>query len=148
MITPEKQKKRQEIEAYFRNVAQAENSKNQQVNFTDLLLKNSKKQFLIVCPESAGDCLYVSAILQSFRESYPSNEWNLYLGVKPEFAELFDGCEFIDKILPYHQFMDSELFCLGQGKSKGMFQGYCFVTAATQRYLNYLGNHNLNIELK
>ena len=138
--------KREQMIAYFRSVATQENQKNAapvSSGFDNMLLDNGKKQFLIVCPESAGDCLYVSATLESFRESYPSKDWNLYLATKPEYAELFDGCSFIDKVLPFQEFMNNEIVCIGQGKNKGLFQGWCFPAAGSQRFLNYLSNQNI-----
>ena len=144
----DKRKLRESLVNSFRGAAIEHNKKIQpQIPFESLLLNNGKKQFLIVCPESAGDCLYVSATLKSFRESYPSNEWNLYLATKPEFMELFDLCPYLDKILPYQDFMQSEIACLGRGTEKRMFDGFNFITAQSQKFLNYLGNHNLGINI-
>jgi glycosyltransferase involved in cell wall biosynthesis len=140
-------KSRQEVEQTFRQIAAQKNAEMQQISFESLLLNNGKKQFLLVCPESAGDCLYTSATLKSFRKSYPESEWNLYLATKPEFIELFDCNPYVSKILPFQEFMNSEITCLGQGTGKKMFDGYCFITALSQRYLSYLGNHNINLEL-
>lgn len=144
----DKRKLRESLVNSFRAAAVEHNKKVQpQIPFESLLINNGKKQFLIVCPESAGDCLYVSATLKSFRESYPSDQWNLYLATKPEFMELFDLCPYLDKLLPYQDWMQSEIHCLGQGDRKGIFQGYSFVTAQSQKFLNYLGNHNINLQL-
>jgi glycosyltransferase involved in cell wall biosynthesis len=140
----EKRKLRESLVNSFRRAAMEHNQKVQpQIPFESLLINNGKKQFLIVCPESAGDCLYVSATLKSFRESYPSEEWNLYLATKPEFSELFDLNPYLDKVLPYQDFMQSEIYCIGQGERKGMFNGYCFVAAGTQKFLNYLSNNSV-----
>lgn len=139
---------RQELVNAFRNAAAQHNQKVQpKVEFSSFLIHNKKKQFLIVCPESAGDCLYASATLKSFRESYPQNEWNLYLATKPEFMELFDCNPYLDKVLEYMPFMDSEITILGQGSNLKPINGYCFITAQSQKFLNYLGNHNINLKL-
>lgn len=131
----------------FRNIAAQELQKKQTLNIKDLFIQNGKKNFLIVSPESAGDCLYVSATLKSFRESYPIADWNLHLATKPEFLELFEGNPYIDRALVYQPFMDSELQCIGVGNQK-FLDGYCFVTAGAQRFLNYLGNNNINLQLQ
>ena len=132
----------------FRNVAAQKNAENNPVDFKTLLLNNGKKDFLIVCPMSAGDILYSSSLLESFRKSYPAEEWNLYFACQPEFFELLDLNPFIDKILPHQPFMDNEIMCIGQASTKGLFQGYSFIPAASQKFLNYLGNHRINIDLK
>ena len=140
----DKRKLRDSLVGSFRQAAIEHNKKVQpQIPFESLLLNNGKKNFLIVCPESAGDCLYVSATLKSFRESYPRDEWNLYLATKPEFNELFDLNPYLDKLLPYMDFMQSEIQCIGQGERMGMFQGFCFITAGTQKFLNYLSNNSV-----
>jgi len=133
---------------YFRQVGHQENLKKNNVGFDSLLDNNGKKNFLIVCPESAGDCLYVSATLKSFRESYPEKNWNLYLATKPEFIELYDLNPYLTKVLPFQDFMNNEIVCLGAGTNKKIVDGYCFITANSQRFLNYLGNHKVNLELK
>lgn len=143
----DKSQLKNELVNTFRNAGNQHNQKVKPNSFEDLLDKNGKKQFLIVCPESAGDCLYVSATFKSFRESYPEKDWNLYLATKPEFMELFDGNHYLTKVLPYQPFMDSEIGCLGQGTNPRVFDGYCFITAQSQKFLNYLGNHNINLQL-
>ena len=138
---------RQDIENYFRTIGLQENSKLNPQKFEDLLIKNNKKNFLLVCPEAAGDILYASATLKSLRESYPENEWNIYFACKPEYKELLDGNPHLSKVLDYQSFMEEELICLGRGEQKGLFQGYCFLTTDTQRKLSYLGNHNINLPI-
>lgn len=140
--------KREDIHKFFINVAVEKNKTNpsaNQLDFKTLLLNNGKKNFLLVAPESAGDILYVTSVLKGLRKSYPKETWNLNFACKPEFAELLEGCTEIDKILPYMPFMEQEIACLGQGTNKGLFDGYCFITALSQRFLSYLGNHNTQL---
>jgi hypothetical protein len=141
---------RNQIEKMFRQIAQDELNKKNQESFTidKLLENNGKKNFILICPESAGDILNASALLQSFRQSYPENEWNLYFACKPEFKDLLIANPYITKILPYMPFMESEIACIGAGENKGLFHGYCFLTTDTQRHLSYLSNHNIGVDLK
>jgi glycosyltransferase involved in cell wall biosynthesis len=132
----------------FRQVAAQKNAENNPVEFKTLLLDNGKKHFLIVCPMSAGDILYGGSLLESFRQSYPSSEWNIYFACNPEFFELLDLNPYIDKLLPFQDFMNNEILCIGQSSTKGLFQGYSFLTAGSQKFLNYLGNHNINVSLE
>lgn len=147
MISEAKLKVRREIDGFFRRVALEENQKNQKTNFSDLLLKNDKKHFLLVCKEAAGDIFNASSLLESLRQSYPQTEWNIYFACDPQYFDLIDGCQYIDKVVPYQQFMESEIACIGAGETKGMFNGYCFLTTDTQRFLSYLTNHNVSLKL-
>lgn len=141
---------RDQIEKMFRQIAQDELNKKNQESFTidKLIDNNGKKNCLLVCPQSAGDLLYISALLRSFRQRYPENEWNLYVACQPEFKDLLIANPYITKILPYMPFMDSEIACIGAGENKGLFHSYCFLTVGSQRFLNYLSNHNINLDLK
>lgn len=138
---------RAKIEEFFRNKAREEYKPQTQNTFEDQLINNGKKQFLITIPESVGDCLYVSSLLRSFRESYPSDEWNLYLATKQEYVSIFDGDPYLDKVLVYQPFMDHEILMTGQGQMKGIFDGYCFVSVLTQKFLSYLTNNKVPIDL-
>jgi len=141
---------RDKILEYFRRVAKEENLKNsvpQGIQLQDLLIKNDKKHFLIVAPESCGDVLYVSSLCKSFRKSYPSDEWNLYLACKQEYHEIFDGNQFLDKVIPFHDTMNNEMVMTGAGNHKGVFDGYCFIPVLTQRFLSYLTHHNISLQL-
>lgn len=146
--------KREDIEKYFRQVAWQKNEEiNKQLNntnkdFGDLLIKNGKKQLLIVCKESWGDCLYSIGLFKSFRQKYPREEWNIYLGTDRQYFEIFDGQEDIDRLLEFQSFFDSEVACTGTGTSPGYFDAYCHLTVATQKHLNYLTNNNINLELE
>ena len=143
-----KKRTRQEIDNYFRNEAHKENlSKNQQP-FETLLINNGKKNLLLVCPESGGDILYASCVLESLRKSYKKENWNIYFACKNNFFELLDGNENIDKVIPYFSFMESEINCTGQGNNKGYFDAYIFLTVGTQRFLNYLTANEIAIDLK
>jgi glycosyltransferase involved in cell wall biosynthesis len=142
----DKQKLRDELVNCFRRAGQEHNKKVQpQIPFESLLLDNGKKNFLLVCKESAGDILYATAILESLRKNYPIIDWNIYFACDEHFMELLDGNPYIDKVLPYLQFMEQEIQCTGAGARKGMFSGYCHLTVNTQRQLSYLTNNNINI---
>ena len=145
---------REEIDKFFRQVAQQKNQEitqqqnnEKQAKFEDLLDNNGKKRFLIVCKESIGDCVYCLGLLKSFRKSYDEKEWDLYLACDPIYNDIFIGNEYLHKVLPYQNFMDSEPFCIGQGNNLGLFNGFCHVTAMSQKFLNYLTNDNIDLQL-
>lgn len=142
--------KRQEVENYFRGVAMQENQKNnqsKQIPFEEILIKNNKKNLLLVAKESIGDLILITSLLKNWRENYPINEWNIYFACDPQYIEIFDGISEIDKVIPYQPFMESEIMMTGQGKNKGYFDAYCNICLATQKYLNYLTNNNIGIKL-
>lgn len=141
--------KRDEIERTFRSIAAADNQKinqTQQNSLDDLLDKNDKKRFLIVAKESIGDLLYSTALLESFKKSYP--DYDLYLACDPQYSEIFDGNPEIFRIIPYHSSMENEIAMVGCGNNKGLFDGYCHLFANSQRVLNYLTNNNIALKLE
>jgi len=135
---------RQGIINFFRETGLKENQKNPTViPFEEVLIKNGKKHFLIVIKEAIGDIINATALFESFRNSYPSNEWNIYVASDQQYQSLYNGNPYIDKFLPYLPIFDNEISLTGHGNKKGYFQGYCLLTVATQKCLNYLTNNNI-----
>lgn len=144
----DKRKLKEQMANIFRSEGFKHNQKVNPINPVEqAIIKNGKKNFLIVCPESAGDICIASSTLQSFRECYIKEEWNIYFACKPEFMELLDCNPHIDAIIQYLPFMDNEIQCIGRGKEMGLFQGYNYISAQSQRFLNYLGNDKINLNL-
>lgn len=143
----DKNKHRQDMVNTMRNVALQKNQEQQKTDLADLLDKNDKKRLLLVTPESIGDLIIISSLLESFRESYPKPDWTIYLACKPEYFEIFDLNSNTDKLLAYQPFMDSEIQMTGMGNHKGYFDAFSMITAPSQKFLNYLTNNNLSLEL-
>lgn len=142
---------RQQIEQQFRMIAQGDNQKlqpNPIQTIESFFTNDPKKKLLLVCKESIGDIILTTALLSSFREKYPKEEWSIYFACDPQYHEILDGNENIDKVIPYHPIFESELQCTGAGAHKGFVDAYSFIPVGTQRFLNYLTNHNLNLELE
>lgn len=137
---------RDKLENTFRNIAAQELQKKQTISIEDLLDKNGKKRFLLVCKESAGDLFCLSSILESLKHSYLDTD--IYLGCDIQYFDLFNGNPHIHKLLAYAPWMESELYCTGQGKTKGYFDYYCFATTDTQRHLSYLTHNKINLKLQ
>ena len=138
---------REQLINQFRNIAQNDNQKLGTTNkkFEDQLDNTGRKRLLIVAKESCGDLLYVSALLDSFKESYPN--YDIYLACDPMYNEIWDGNKNIYKVIPYEGFMESEIVCTGQGDNPGWFSAYCHLTIMSQRILNYLSNSNIALQL-
>jgi hypothetical protein len=128
-----------QIEDYFRQVAKEELSKNNPINFEDLLDKDDKgKRLLIVIPESIGDVFMITSLLESCQNTYP--EYNLYIATKPEYFDILYGNPYIHKIIPYAPQMDNLLWLEGAGDHQGFFEIAFLPHIGTQRILNYLHN--------
>lgn len=135
---------RTNIENYFRKVASDEIQKKNPITMEDLFEKsdreNGKKRILIVQPQSAGDILLVTSLLKSIRSKFNPTDWSLYFACQPEFADILAGNEFIDKVVPYHQSMDNQLYMEGRGKEKGYVDICLNPYFPTQRLLSYTHN--------
>jgi len=130
----------------FRNIASQELQKTQTTTIEDLLDKNGRKRFLVICKDSAGDILMVSAILESLKSTHL--DFDIYFACEPIYFSLLEGCPSIHKLIPYQPIMDSEIACTGNSKNKGMFDKYCFVPVASQRFLNYLTLDQPSLQLQ
>ncbi len=147
-MTDKKRQLREQMLQVFRQTAASKNAEVQQITLSDVLIKNNKKHFLVVCPESAGDIFHVSSTLESLRKSYPQEQWNIYFACKKEYMELLDLNPNIDRVLEYHPMMESEINMTGMGGNKGFFDGYVHATILCQRQLSYLTNLNLSLQLQ
>jgi len=130
---------RQAVYDFFVNVARQENSKHQVVtqDFGALLDKTTgRKRALLLCRESAGDCLLITQLLESFHQSYPNHD--LYLACDPKFRDVFVANPHIFKLLDYQPFMEQEMIMCGAGQTDPYFSVYLHPPIPTQRTLGYL----------
>jgi glycosyltransferase involved in cell wall biosynthesis len=132
----------------FRQIAAQKNQEVQKLTLADLLIKNDKKHLLLVAKESGGDIFHVSATLDSLRQSYPKENWNIYLACDKQYFDLLDLNPNIDKILEYNPSMENEINMTGMGGNKGTFDAYIHSTILCQRQLSYLTNNNLSLQLQ
>lgn len=137
-----------QIENYFRSVAQGEIAKENTISIEDLFDKeDGKVRVLIVQPESLGDIFLLSATFESIRSRYPKETHKIYIATNPQYQELIDGNPFIDKWIPYHQSMDSALNIEGAGQHKGICDIAYHPYFSTQRLLDYTHNGVDKIDL-
>lgn len=120
-------------------MAQAENSQKGQT-IEEFLVENGKKRLLYIIPESIGDCLSSLPVIQSLREVYNENEWDLYISTKEQYFEIFDHLDYVVNIIPYSRSMDDFKLLEGAGEHKGYFDVVFFPYFQTQRYVNYIHN--------
>lgn len=130
---------RNNIEKYFRQVAQQENQKNKKIDFEEILDPNDKgRRILFVMPESLGDVFLSTALLQSLKETYPN--YNLYFATKKENFSILKGNPYIHRILEYIPQMDNLLWLEGKGNHNGYFEIAFLPCIGTQKMLNYIHN--------
>lgn len=132
---------RTNIENYFRQVAQQENTKSgaeATVDFSTLLDKrDGRKRGLILIKESIGDIAMMTALFESFHEQHPDTD--LYVATNPQYHEILAGNEHVYKTLPYIPAMEQELLMMGQGVGPRYFDaGVYHPAVASQRHLAYL----------
>ena len=139
--------KRDQIEQYFRGVADKENrEKHNRVSLSDILDKNGRKRYLLVIKESIGDCFLVTALFKSIKEQYP--DYDIYVASDPTYHEMFAGNPHIHKWIPYDPAMESEIFMTGRGEDMGFFEAYCNVALSTQKILNYVSRTELGLDIR
>jgi hypothetical protein len=141
----DKKRTREQVYQYFVQIALQDNQKNSKVDFGDVFDKNGRKRALLVIKQSMGDCFMITALFKSLKEQYPDHD--LYIGVEPDYAEIFMGNPYVHKILPYHVIMENELAMIGYGNSPKYVDVYFNPAIGSQQRLNYLSNNNIALNL-
>lgn len=135
---------RQQIDNYFRQVASQHNQKNKKVSFEDILSKDDEgKRILYVMPESVGNVYLSTSLFKSIKEQYPGH--NLYVAVKPEYADILSGNPHVHKVLGYFPQMENLLWLEGAGEHKGYFEIAFLPHVTTQKIISYPHNGKTNI---
>lgn len=147
MMQLERGMSRQNIEAYFRQVAFNDvKNDNKQTGLEDLLDPNDKGRVLYVMPESAGDIFLSTALFKSIKERYP--DYSLYVSTKPQYKSILDGNKYVHKWIEYSPIMDNAIFLEGNSLNKGYFDIAYLPHINTQRVINYLHNGLDKIDFK
>tara|TARA_R100000808_G_C2153995_1_gene164703 strand:- start:5127 stop:7040 length:1914 start_codon:yes stop_codon:yes gene_type:complete len=131
---------REQVLAYFRQVAAQHNAKIQNTTaFKDLLDKDDEgRRILVVMEKNETDVVLSTAILKSLKKLYP--DYNLYFATQPEFFELLDENPYIHKVIQYTPQMDNLLYLEGAGDRKGYFEIAFLPAIGSQKILNYPHN--------
>lgn len=137
---PSIQDKRAQMHAFFIKESASLNDRNNPKKVEAVFDDNGRKKACMVMPRSLGDCYLITSLFASFREQYP--DYDLYIATSPEYFPIFQGNEYVYKVIPYHPNMEDELFLLGRGPHKGLVD-ICFLPHVnTQKHQNYLRNGN------
>ena len=139
---------RAQIIAYFRQVANDENSK---AGFTgpgaapaadlwSLLDKTTgRKRVLFVMKESLGDCLMATQLFEDLMTRvYPNHD--LYVMTDPKHNAVFAGNPYVFRLLPYLHALENELAAIGAAQTEGYFHVFLHPGILSQRQLFYLSS--------
>jgi glycosyltransferase involved in cell wall biosynthesis len=130
---------KEQIENYFRQVAKDEFSKNNPINFEQLLDNNDYgRRGLIVIPENTEDVFMITSLFKSFKDVYPN--YNLYIATKQEYFDIFNSNPFVHKVIPYIPQMENLLWLEGAGEHNGFFEIAFLPQIGTQKSINYIHN--------
>lgn len=135
-----KGKTRGEILAYFKQVAEKENSSGKnKIDFEDLLGdEGADNRLAIVIPGEESDVLMINSLLGGVNKLYPKH--NIYIITNPEFNDLIEDNPHVFKIIPYKKEVDSLLFLEGAGSHQGYFDLAFVPHIGTQKMFNFQHN--------
>jgi len=137
--TLNKKEARNGIHQYFCKVALEENQKNIPLDVWTLFdINRPNKRALFLIKESRGDCIYVRALFQDFKEKFPTVD--LYVMTEPQYFNMFTGDKFVHKLLPYIPAFENEMVAIGSGQEKGYVDYFYHPAILSQRHLGYLSN--------
>lgn len=139
-----KKRTREDVLAYFRNVALKENEKEEKIEAAEFF-DGPNKKLLIVIKESIGDIFILTSLFKSIKEQYPDHD--IYISTQPQYFDILLGNPYIYKVIPYHPNFENEMIVIGAGQEKGLVDVFMHPAIATQRVLNYLSNKTINLNL-
>ena len=149
---PDKRKSKDDLEKHFRKMVDSENeSKKILANpksaisdpiqrIRDQVDMNDKFRILVAQPETAGDILIMTGVIDGLKKKYP--EAAIYVATQPQFFNILDGNPQVKKVLEYHESMLNyrayESFAMYEGIFHMLFNPYII----TQRIPHWIhGGH-------
>lgn len=133
----------------LRSAGQAHNNKIPSVAITpEKYLRNAgvkEDAVLIVFKESGGDCALFLSLLPSLRKQYKDHQ--LVISCDNKFREVFEGSPYLDLIIDFNPFMDSQLLLQGTGMNKPLVYKSLHPRVGTQLLIDYLGSDNIALNL-
>jgi glycosyltransferase involved in cell wall biosynthesis len=130
----------------FKNIAQQNSQKTESEKLKkieEVMPNNGKKNVLFVLKESLGDAIISLSLLEGIKKQYP--EHNLVVATNPSNFDVYLGCKHVDKVIPFHDNLEQELFVIGAGNENNIADVFIMPTVATQKHLNYLSNNKTEL---
>lgn len=142
-----KNRTREEIKAYFQQVAKKENKTLFKKGLKENIdFDRPNKRIAYVMPEHNEDVLMSTSILNSLKKVYPDHD--IYFFTKPQYFGLIDECPYIHKYCEFEEEMDDCFYFEGRADQKGYFDLAFLPWLETKRVVNYTHNGLDNTELK
>jgi hypothetical protein len=140
---------RDQIEKYFRQVAQKDNAEKQKKDLNDLLDdEGPENRIVYVIPETDREVFISTGLFKSIKETYPSH--NLYVATSPSYFNILKGNPYIHRLIPYSPQMDDIFMLEGRGEHKGFFDIAFLPYVNTHKIPNFThnGKDKINYDLK
>lgn len=117
-------------------------------NIINAIDDNGCPRILLILPESAGDVFLATSLFRNLKELY--HEYDIYFACLKQYQSILRNNPYIYKTIDYYPIMDRELIMCGIGGWSGLFDISIFLSAYTQRFLNYIhnGQTRLGINLR
>tara|TARA_Y100000593_G_scaffold749_1_gene1444 strand:+ start:69569 stop:71500 length:1932 start_codon:yes stop_codon:yes gene_type:complete len=110
---------RNQVEEYFRSVAQKEILSQQTI--ADFVDKEDKgRRILYVIPESAGDVYMATSLFDNLKKQYA--DYNLYVATSPQYFDIVEGHPLVHKVIPFIPRMEDIHYLEGKGDHEGFFE--------------------------
>ncbi len=132
---------RDAIVAFFRKVAVETCDKEKVTTIQDLLgPEKPEDRMLLTLPESLGDCIYATCLLENVKSLYPDKQ--IYFATKPQFMDVFRPFvgTLLAGVLPWHKHFDNVYALEGYGGNEKIFEIVLTLHYPTQRQVNYIHN--------
>lgn len=109
--------------------------------------ESADDRILVTLPESLGDLVMATSLMKDIRENNPNKV--IYFATKPEFFDVLRPVPYIDKIIPYDNYMDNAYGNEGNGYQTKYFHAVIPLHFGTQRMIDYLrgGDDTSKIDL-
>ena len=133
-----------QVYEFFIKAAHEDKAKLQKFKIEDYLEDECKNDRLILVSKAGvREVLYSLSLLPEIKKTYPNHK--IYFCTLPQFQELLDDNEFIDKFIPYHDSLNNALYLEGLGNHEGFFD-LAFIPENCVD-LKAIGHHNGNFQL-
>ncbi len=142
---------KEDIEKYFRQVAQKESEglEKEEYDLSAHLDEDDKgRRIIFVLPGNERDVLYSTSLLRDLKKTYPN--YNLYYATNKDYISILEGNQYIHKVIEFNKVMEQPFYLEGKGKD----EGYCDIAFlpyfTTQKTINYTHNakDKINFGLK
>ena len=132
---------REQIENYFRQVAQKENVQKKQEDLSNYIDKKRKNRILFMMPEAEKEVYLCTSLLDSIKKLYPKHD--IYFCTKNEYFNIVLANENVYRIIPFHDKMFNNI----QKFQKDDLFKMIYVPQAFDPNYSFMGNKKMEYSL-